>query len=66
MPTGASSPQQRRTGRHRRARFGWWPRPSRARVVEVTVAELVRRGERESAYASWACDGLSRPAKGTR
>jgi len=50
MPTGASSPRQRRTGRHRRERLGWW-RPQLGVVVEVTVAELVRRGERERACA---------------
>jgi len=53
MPTEASSPQERRRGRHHRARVGWW-RPQLGVVVEVTVAELVRRGERERAYASRA------------
>ncbi|MGH3772819.1 MAG: hypothetical protein ACRDRW_15745 [Pseudonocardiaceae bacterium] len=53
MPTGASSPRQRRAGRHRRARLSWW-RPQLGAIVEVTVAELVRRGECERAYASRA------------
>jgi hypothetical protein len=53
MPTEASSPRQRRRGRHHRARLGWW-RPQLSVVVEVTVAELVRRRERERAYASRA------------
>ncbi|MGH3718305.1 MAG: hypothetical protein ACRDRI_05560 [Pseudonocardiaceae bacterium] len=53
MPTGASSPPERRTGRHHRARLGWW-RPQLSAVVEVTVAELVRRAQRERAYAGRA------------
>ncbi|MGH3772299.1 MAG: hypothetical protein ACRDRW_13035 [Pseudonocardiaceae bacterium] len=48
-----TSPRQRRAGRHRRARLSWW-RPRLGGVVEVTVAELVRRGEHERAYAGRA------------
>ncbi|MGH3831827.1 MAG: hypothetical protein ACRDRS_15505 [Pseudonocardiaceae bacterium] len=37
-------------GRHHRERLGWlWPRLGA--VVEVTVAELMRRAERERAHA---------------
>ena len=50
MSTAASSGRQRRAGRHHRERWGWW-RPQLGAVVEVTVAELVRRWERERAYA---------------
>ncbi|MBV8541799.1 MAG: hypothetical protein JO364_16590 [Pseudonocardiales bacterium] len=50
MPTGASSPQERRAGRHHRERWGWW-RPRLGVVVEVTVAELVGRAQRERAHA---------------
>ncbi|MGH3820818.1 MAG: hypothetical protein ACRDRE_24365, partial [Pseudonocardiaceae bacterium] len=50
MPTGASSPPERRTGRHHRTRLSWW-RPQLGGAVEVTVAKLVRRAERERACA---------------
>ncbi len=53
MPTGDSSPPERRTGRHHRERLSWW-RPQLGGVVEVTVAELVRRGELERANAGRA------------
>ncbi|MGH3833936.1 MAG: hypothetical protein ACRDRS_26435 [Pseudonocardiaceae bacterium] len=50
MLTGAGSGRARRAGRHHRERLGWlWPRLGA--VVEVTVAELVRRAERERACA---------------
>ncbi|MGH3701607.1 MAG: hypothetical protein ACRDRU_18600 [Pseudonocardiaceae bacterium] len=53
MLTGVSSPRQRRAGRHHRARLSWW-RPQLSGVVGVTVAELVRRRDRERAYAGRA------------
>ncbi|MGH3825664.1 MAG: hypothetical protein ACRDQX_00610 [Pseudonocardiaceae bacterium] len=50
MLTGAGSGRARRVGRHHRERLGWlWPRLGA--VVEVTVAELVRRAELERACA---------------
>ncbi len=50
MLTGAGAGRARRAGRHHRERLGWlWPRLGA--VVEVTVAELVRRAERERAHA---------------
>ncbi|MGH3722447.1 MAG: hypothetical protein ACRDRI_27155 [Pseudonocardiaceae bacterium] len=53
MPTEASSPPERRTGRHHRARLSWW-RPQLGGTVEVTVADLVHRAQRERANAGRA------------
>ncbi len=54
MPTTASAPQNRHTGRHRRARLSWWRMPQPGTAVEVTVTQLQRRWERERAYANRA------------
>ncbi|MGH3721435.1 MAG: hypothetical protein ACRDRI_21815 [Pseudonocardiaceae bacterium] len=53
MLTGAGAGRARRAGRHRRERLSWW-RPQLGGTVEVTVADLVHRGERERANAGRA------------
>ncbi|MGH3805465.1 MAG: hypothetical protein ACRDRU_02225 [Pseudonocardiaceae bacterium] len=53
MLTQAGSPRQQRMGRHHRARVSWW-RPQLSAVMKVSVAELVRRAQRERAHTSRA------------